>query len=269
MMCHLFARRIVKRSADVLLVLFLGVLVLADAETALAQYVAGSRAHPRFDDRWKASQSIVILPPKISLFQVGAGSVPEPVEEWSAAAQANFTAATAEYLQDEVKLRVSLLKLDPNTPGASALDETWALYDAVEYSILLHTFAQQARNPHGGAFVSSVNVFSEKVEAFEYSLGSEVSTLAEQTDALMIIRGSGFRATTGRQALQMGTALLGLLGGLVIIPGASASNDLSVALVDARDGAILWYARSIEAADWGDPVAARQLVRQLFSALLK
>ena len=70
------------------------------------------------------------------------------------------------------------------------LEETRALYDAVSAMILLHTNPDFPRH-----------FFEEKLKNFDYSLGTEVGSLANGADALLFFYAQDYVGTAGRQAL--------------------------------------------------------------------
>jgi hypothetical protein len=202
-------------------------------------------------------RTLVVLPPKVDLFELSAGGMREPMEDWSAQAKLNMTAAVLNYLNTKDGITVRMLEAEHLPKDvATNLNETWALYDTVESSIILHTYSQV------GSVAS--NIFQDKISNFDYSLGSETSGLAEQTDALLIVRGLEQRSTVGRKAVQAGVALLGLVAGRVVVPPGSR-GVVSAALVDAHTGSILWYKRSGSASGMNESDGSKTTVLQLMS----
>jgi hypothetical protein len=138
----------------------------------------------------------------------------------------------------------------------SNLEETKALFDAVNHSIIVHTYGTPEQR------------FSDKIKDFNYSLGPEVQELARDVDALLFVSCSDQIATAGRKAVQVGSVILGALVGIQVTPRYGATN-ISVALVDANTGSILWYnyhgSRGVD--DLRNPINTTTLVKQLFKDL--
>lgn len=138
----------------------------------------------------------------------------------------------------------------------SNLEETKALFDAVNHSIIVHTYGLPEQR------------FSDKVKNFNYSLGPEIQELARGVDALLLVSCSDQIATAGRKALQVGSVIFGALVGVQVTPRYGATN-ISIALVDANTGSILWYnyygSRGVD--DLRNPINTTTLVKQLLKDL--
>ena len=129
------------------------------------------------------------------------------------------------------------------------LEDLTALYRAVSYSIVEHTYQ---RFP-----------FPTKLENFDYSLGPIDDVLKRsRADALVIVYGIDQISTTGRKALRGVGLVLGSITGQPVV--SSGTTALNIALVD-RSGAVLWY--NIAGQDGGydlrDPASARAFVQRL------
>ena len=171
----------------------------------------------------------MLLPPVAHVESLSAGGVHEEQEEWSKQAETNVITALQGQLKRRPGLQLEYLSPDSLPPETKAnLAETQALFDAVNISILLHTYGPDPIR------------FPDKVDNFDYSLGKEVNQLAGQADALLIVRAEDHISTEGRKALQAANVILGALVGVVIVP-AGGTTMASVALVDARSGSLLWY----------------------------
>jgi hypothetical protein len=170
-----------------------------------------------------------VIPLKVDVYQVTAGGVKEKMDEWCTQAKRNLLTA----IEDELKLRPLLnIKSFPEILMSEDrkinLEQTGALFEAVNSSIIIHTYGQP------------VHRFPEKIQNFDYTLGPEVRQLSSQTDALLLVRGVDNIATAGRKAVQAGSVILGALVGVQVTPnmGVTAVN---LALVDANTGEVLWF----------------------------
>ena len=160
-------------------------------------------------------------------------------------------------IEDELKLRPLLnIKSFPEILMSEDrkinLEQTAALFEAVNSSIIIHTYGQP------------VHRFPEKIQNFDYTLGPEVRQLSGQTDALLFVRGVDNIATAGRKAVQAGSVILGALVGVQVTPnmGVTAVN---LALVDANTGEVLWFNFHASAGDHDlrNPVDTTALVMDI------
>jgi hypothetical protein len=187
------------------------------------------RSHPQLNTKIEKVKTITVIPLKIEVFQVSAGGVKEKMDEWSSQAKRNLLTA----VEEELKIRPLLnVKSFPETlvsdDRKSNLEQTNALFDAVNSSIIFHTYGPPEQR------------FLEKITKFDYSLGSDVRELSGQTDALLFVRGEDNISTAGRKALQAGSLILGALVGVQVTPMLGITS-VSLALVDANTGEMLWY----------------------------
>jgi hypothetical protein len=214
------------------------------------------RAHPDLAAKLPGIKTVVLLPPRISMYEIGAGGTVEAMEEWGSAAQANVGRA---FLTSPISLApFRVTELDEHTlPPAvrDTYDETRLLYEVVGESIKLHTY-----------FESGPSMFPEKILTFVYSLGSEVQQLAPDADAFLLIEGFDQRSSVGRKVLQAGTTLVAALLGAIAIP--RGGNDvMTVALVEAKTGTILWFYRTTAGYDLRDASSATTFAEDVLKAL--
>ena len=215
-----------------------------------------SRSHPDLEAKRQLIKSVVLLPPQVEMYEIGAGGSVERMEDWSAAANSNVQTV----LEIELKKRDDLLvarlaETQLSSSAISNLDETEALFRVVNNSILLHTFDYRQRQ-----------FFPEKARQFTYSLGSEIQGLDEQADAFLLVKGFDRRSSGGRKALQAGTMIIGAALGVVAIPR-GGGNLMSVALVDAKTGSILWYYRTVQVYDLRESEDAIAFVQDFIKEL--
>lgn len=191
----------------------------------------------------------MLLPPRVSMYEIAAGGTPEKIEDWGTAAQQNIVQAM------EVRAAtLHLTRLDEQTLDKTArdtYDETRLLYEVVGGSISLHTF--DYNQPWH---------FPEKAREFVYSLGPEIQKLSPQADAFLLIEGFDQRTSVGRKAIQAGTTLIGVVLGARIIPRGGA-NLMTVALVEAKTGNILWFYRTLYGYDLREAANASMFVEDV------
>lgn len=221
------------------------------------------RAHSNLEARAKGIRTVVLLPPRAEVFQLDTGGTSEKIDEWSAHANENIAAAIQTELQGRVGLLLKLLPEDSMREEAkSNLEETHALFDAVNTSIILHTYSPPS---------PPESIFEEKIKDFDYSLGSEVKDLRiGEADSLILVRGVDHIWTEGRKALQVFGVILGIGAGVgtgaVVIPVLGGGTTLNLALIDPHNGSILWYKPIAKGGgyDFRDPASVNSLVKELF-----
>jgi hypothetical protein len=205
------------------------------------------RAHPQLDEKIRTTKTVMMIHPKVDVYQITAGGVKEKMDEWSSEARKNVITAIEEELGGRLGIVFKTLSEDSLPMEVeSNFEQTRALFDAIDKSIIIHTYGLPA------------NRFPEKIKDFDYSLGPEVKGLAEQADALLLISCVDHISTEGRKALMFTAAILGVYiqGGITAV---------SVALVDANSGSVLWYnfKGSEGAHDLRDQESAKSLVKDL------
>ena len=126
------------------------------------------RANSRFQEQARQIRTVAILPSEVKVYQIDAGGVREEIAEWSAQARNNVVTALENELRAKMKTVVKVVSEESLAEEKTRLEETRALYDAVLAMILLHT------NPT----LIPRHFFEEKLKNFDYSLGTEVGSLA-------------------------------------------------------------------------------------------
>jgi len=219
------------------------------------------RANPRFQAQAQQIHTVAILPAEVKVYQIDAGGVREEIAEWSAQARTNVVSALENELRSKMKTAVKIVSEESLIEEKAVLQETRALYDAVSTMILLHTYP----DPN---FPS--RFFEEKQKNFDYSLGTEVGSLANGAEALLFLDAQDHVWTAGRQALQALGVILGIgagvATGVVIIPTMSGGTGVRAALIDGATGDILWInaVGSGAGKDLRNPASASAIVSELF-----
>lgn len=227
-------------------------ILVAVLLTGCATIQPSFRGNLLLDEKLKKSQTVVIIPPKVEVYQISTGGVREKMDEWTETAKKNLVEAFEDELEHRAGSVFSFLSMDSlSKEMQSNLKETQALFGVIESSIITHTYGPPEQR------------FPEKIENFDYSLGTEVTKLSEQADVLILVDGINLLATGGRKAIQTGAIIVGLLTGVVALPQGTGSA-ISMALIDADSGLILWYNRKGGARDFRDPASVNILVKELF-----
>jgi len=212
------------------------------------------KAHPQMPTILADANRIMVIPLKIELHQISAGGVPEKMDAWCGQARTNVMAAIQQELNKRPMLNIktfneTLLSQDQRTN----LDQTRALFEAVSISIVVHAYA------------GSGQTFTEISEDFDYSLGAEVSALASNVDAILFVQSYESIPTAGKKAVETGKVVLGLLTG-VIMPVNVGFTHLSMALVDANKGTVIWYNQigKSGSASLRNPIKTTAIIQELF-----
>jgi len=171
-------------------------------------------------ERTKAIRTLGILFVDMKVYELTAGDVREPKEDWTEAARRNFSNA----LKAELKERLIEAKVLGPESASEELDDVQTLYKAVRDAILTHTY--------GAAL--NWNFFPEKLNHFDYALGPVDGLLTRlNVDGLLLMTASDEISTGGRKALMV----VGVFTGVVPRSGITWAN---AALVDGS-GSILWF----------------------------
>lgn len=180
-----------------------------------------SRAHPDVASRMKEVKRVGVLFLDMKIYELTAGGIRELREDWSAAGREHFsTALTAELKRRSLEPSV----LSPEEQGTEDIEDIHALYKAVREAILTHTYDHTL-----GRYL-----FPEKMERFDYSLGSVEPVLTGLgVDALLLVSAMDEISTAGRKALMV----VGAFTGTQLRAGITWAN---MALVD-KSGSILWF----------------------------
>ena len=118
-----------------ILYILIGCLFLTACATSPASY----RSNTQFDEKLKTTKRITVIPLEIEICELSAGGVKEKIDQWCIQAKNNVMTA----IQKELKVK-PLLFVKPfyenmlSEDQRSNLDETSALFDAVNSSIIIH-----------------------------------------------------------------------------------------------------------------------------------
>ena len=211
------------------------------------------RTHPQLQEKVQGIKTVAIMPPGIKVYRLDVGGGTEFMDERTETAKQTVATAIEKELGRHAGVVVktfpsppAILDTTSNLKAAelkAELEDTQALFEAVSSSVRLHAYTPASGNAD--------QRFPEKLKNFDYSLGPEVERLAKlaNADALLFISGVGHVPTGGRATLMVLMGILGFLGGPGVPPGAltfeagqwGAPHGFSVALVDGKTGALLWY----------------------------
>jgi hypothetical protein len=214
-----------------ILCILIGYLFLSACATSPTPY----RTNPQFNEQLETTRRITVIPLEIEVCELSAGGIKEKIDQWCVQAKNNVMTA----IHKELELK-PLLFVKPfhetmlSENQRSNLDKTRALFDAVNSSILIHTYGIPDHR------------FPEKIENFDYSLGNEVGELAKEIDALLFVKCIDIIPTTGKEALELGKLILEISATIVLgtnftTPVNMGGTIVSIALVDANTGSIIWY----------------------------
>lgn len=182
-----------------------------------------TRWHAQLPERLKQIRTVLIVP-DVRFFEVSAGGVREPREEWSLKARELLVKNIMETLKGK---GLESVKVGEEQAKDEGFRDARALYDAVSFSIRLHTSGGRHR-------------FPEKVSRFEYAVGPLDEILGPRgADAALFLDAFDHVSTGGRKALMAVGMITGALVGAVPVPRSGGSYT-TAALVD-RTGDVLWF----------------------------
>jgi hypothetical protein len=226
---------------------------------------------PSFRVRQGEIKRITVLPTKFTVYKLTAGNKLEPDEAWSNSTQNVVALAFQEELQSRVVPEItSLREEDIPVEQKQPVEYFQNRMREVDNKLRLN-FYKNFRNAAG-----STAEQHPEAGASGYSLGPRVKLIAGEADALLFVSGLDARSTGGRKALQGGLLLFGAAVGAVtgympVQMLGSVQTTLSMALVDANTGTILWHRQIpnvLEAQQFSDireRDGAREAVKQLFA----
>jgi len=203
------------------------------------------RANPQLQEKVHSIKMVAIMPPSITFYQLTAGGDAQLMDEPPDTAKQIVTSAIKTELRRHADIVFkpfpspsAVLHTSSELPAAeirAELEDTQALFDAVSAEVLLHTYWNDPDQ-----------TFPEKLKNFDYSLGPDVQRLAKlaDADAFLFTSGVDYISTGGRKALIGLSALASLLaaaGGMGVVGVFAAPAVVSVGLVDATTGDLLWY----------------------------
>lgn len=223
--------------------LFLLVFVISGCLPAIKSNV------PELETRAADIKKIVLLSPKVEIYEISAGGVKEKRDAWCSTGRQNVEKALQKTFKEK-GVYLSSLKLSKKTK--KEIEEINALYRAVAYSIYNHTFFY-GQNP---------NLFPERIQNFDYSIGSVEKLLKKyQADGLLIVYGADEISTKGRKALQV-IQTINPFG-----QGSQAGMTTMVIGLTDTSGSVLWFRTKAHAGgyDLRESESTQVFVKELLS----
>jgi hypothetical protein len=197
------------------------------------------RIHPEYKQRMAAVRSIVIVVPDLKAYELMRNDQPIFQAEWTDRSRENVFAALERQLKER-GLPTRRLEVTPEVDVA--LQDVAPMYRAALTAILQATY---------------LNGFQAQKDRFDYTLG-DLSGLAPDADAFVLVWGRGVTSSGGRRAFQ-----------LFFGNGAFGVDRLMVAVV-ARSGELLWFDPIASTQfDLRDPASAESFVATALSNLPK
>jgi hypothetical protein len=179
-------------------------------------------------------KNIVLLPPKVTVYEVSAGGNSEKKDDWSQKGVANIQTGLVTSFKKKTNIQFNVLMSDStNQIQQNNLHDVDVFYDAVNRCIVSH------------AYSSSLDYFKDKKEHFDYAVDTSIAALDSTADAFLVVRGKDYLASSGRAAVQVASVLLGALAGIQVTPN-SLPTEVETALIDSKTGAVLWHSAIVE-----------------------
>lgn len=176
-------------------------LILTSPSAAHAEF----RGHPDLASKAPTTKTIFVVSPQIDIYELGAGGQSEAIPEWSQIARSNVRQALLNEFAKREQLHVTAWDEQVLAPALrSNYEQSLLLFNIVSEAILTHAISWQNVRP--GVRTA---FFPEKARSFTYSLGKDVTELAPDADAFLLVRGFDQRSTSGRKALGVLATLIG------------------------------------------------------------
>ena len=221
---------------------------------------------PNYPTRWAGVESVTLVPPLVSVYEMSSGDVQQEVQEWSDAANQLAQNAVREHLDMIGKRYVPYAgERGPRPdfrlgievrPESNDSEQSWLLWESAKNAILRHTY-------------DPALTFQSQMTGFDYTLGRDARSLLAGTeaDAFLLMIATDYVPTADRQALIGVGAAAALVTGSYGGPGATPA-ELTVALVDSRNGDILFFNKvSMPLADLRDPMANQVLIDMVLDGM--
>ncbi|MFH1199348.1 MAG: hypothetical protein V1650_04245 [Candidatus Omnitrophota bacterium] len=207
-------------------ILILGIVLLIGGCAGV-----GVRTNQRFASYFQGQEkTVTLMPIEIKFYKLTAGGVQEQMDEWDIQSDMLFESAIMEKIDPSPKVKINKLGENSISPDFKEfLDEENGLYRAIAASVISHTYLEGS-------------IFPNKLKSFDYTLGPDLARFNDfvPTDALLFISGTRTYWTGGRMFLAACGILAGAATGVTIIPG-GVPDWVSVSLVDAKTGDIIWF----------------------------
>ena len=212
-------------------------------------------ARPDIGQRTAYIKRVLVFPPHLQVYEVKPNGSRENKQEWSERASLNFTTALAAEMEKQQGAAFKTISINELSQSQRhELADTHGLLTAVNLNLLRHVYGA-----HPDRFVD-IN------EQFDLSLGPDTSLLnIRGADAFLMINGVDHVSSSERLAVEVvrwsATAPLGL----ILDAPRFGQTWVSLALVDAPTGNILWYRieRSLGGYDVRNSEDAKAIMRTL------
>jgi hypothetical protein len=212
-------------------------------------------ARPDVGQRTPQIKRIVIFPPHLRVYEIKLSGTREMIQGWSEEATRNFASAlvaAGEKRRAAVFRTVSIEAMSDSQ--RSELLDAQALLSAINLNVLRHVYG------------SKPDLFADIIENFDLSLGTDTSMFdVRDADAFVMVNGVDHVSSSGRVAGEI--IRWSASGPLGVILGTPRFGQtwVSLALVDARTGDILWYRveRSFGGYNVRDPEDVKEIMRKL------
>lgn len=231
------------------------------------------RQPPDFAKRFESVRTITLVPPKVAIYEMSAGSTEEEVQAWSDEAQAHVVEAVKSEVAELGRTWVPFAGEQPHADvrvgtareraaaGAAVrtpAEDSWLLFEAANLAIMRHAY-------------DPWQTFPASVKSFDYTLGEEAASLlgGTEADAFMLVVAVDHVPTRHRQALvAMGLGMAAMTGSYAG-PGATPAK-LTLALVETKTGDILWFnTLSLPFTDLRDEATDEKLVETVMKGLAR
>lgn len=215
-------------------------------------------AHPDLSVRTSRLKRIVVLPPQINLYETEINGVRERIGEWSQKGTRNFVTALQSEFERRQGAHFRILGLESmSETQKSELSDIQGLFTAINLNVLWHVYGVETER------------FIEIVQDFNFSFGTDNQRLdLGDADAYLLVNGLDHISSSGRLSVEFIRSVLGGPLGLALNPPKLGQSWVSLALVDAFSGELLWYRieQAFGSEDLRDPNSAISLTQKLLTA---
>jgi len=222
------------------------------------------KPNQQYESYLKTPKKIALISPDIKIFQMTAGGMTELMDEWTNEAKKNVLDYTVERINENPNISLSGIIKEEDLAEADRdfLKTQKGVLNAIARSV------EAVYMPH--------SVFGHKRKNFDYTAGPKIAKLLEfaDCDAFLFVSGSNHRWTPGRTALSVASFMMGVavsvFTGVSVYLGPLPQHEwLTIALVEAKTGDIIWVYYKSRPGDLNADLVAKKHIGKFFYSFPK
>jgi len=207
-------------------------------------------------EKINSAKKILIIKPKIKLYELSVGGVNTEKEDWTNLANANAVNVLRDKL---ISMGKEVIVIDSDDAEYKAdTKDLLGIYETVQNTV--------RENVLGNDY----SKFPEKVKNFKYWSGDTKALLEKfNADYVLAIYGFGQIESSGRQATRVAGAVIGVLTGVTVIQSGGYSV-INMGALD-KDGMLIWFGQNNpeESIDLRETKDLKNITDKMFEKITK